>query len=138
MFKAGDRVRVLRHRNFMGYDLTSPTYGLQPGQIVMLKYQDGDLNGDGFVMFRIEDVGDGWSWLIRSDDIELVNDGPVRTVTRREIVPGVYGRVVLDGASNGTAKLTFNYKTVPPEFTAEELREAAHVLNQIAEALEDA
>lgn len=70
-------------------------------------------------------------------DGTIVNDSPVRTVTRREIVPGTYGRIVVDGASNGTVKLTFKYKTIPPEFTAEELDSAAMVFSQLAEALRD-
>lgn len=56
------------------------------------------------------------------------NEGPIRTVTRREIVPGDYGAVrVTEG----------RYIHCRSMATAEELREAAHILNQLAEVLED-
>lgn len=65
-------------------------------------------------------------------EFELISDvphSPVRTVTRKEIVPGKYGPLVVGG--NGSILL--------PQacYTPDELREAAHTLNQIAEALED-
>lgn len=54
---------------------------------------------------------------------------PIRTVTRKEIVPGVYGAVVIGE----------NKSVLVPQriYTSDKLREAAHILNQIAEALED-
>lgn len=64
------------------------------------------------------------------DEFDIVEDlSPVRTVTRKEIVPGVYGGVVIGG--NGSILLPQKV------YKAEQLREAAHILNQIAEALED-
>lgn len=100
-----------------------------------MREPDSQLNGDGFVMFSVEDVGDGYSWLIRSDDIELVNDGPVREVTRREIVPGVYGRVVVESCEDCEVAVSFTDES--RWLNADELREAAHLFNQLAEALED-
>lgn len=72
-----------------------------------------------------------------SNEEDLVSewhDGPVLTVTRREIVPGTYGCVEVDVHSFGM--------NVVADFsggkcTPEELREAARIFNQIAEALED-
>jgi len=74
---------------------------------------------------------------------EAPSPSPIRTVTSREIVPGVYGRfevtgtymknrVTLDFApsSVGTSVPIFGMNT-------EELRESAHLFNQLAEALED-
>jgi hypothetical protein len=52
---------------------------------------------------------------------------PIRTITRREIVPGQYGAVWLE--TDGRIVINGTH-------TPEELREAAHVLNQIAEYLE--
>lgn len=54
---------------------------------------------------------------------------PIRTVKRREIVAGNYGAVAI----------TKSNKVMIPAgyYTPEELREAAHILNQIAEVLED-
>jgi hypothetical protein len=56
--------------------------------------------------------------------------GPIRT--RREIVPGTYGVIRIDKGSNGP--VLDLWKANP---TAEELREAAHLFNQLAEVLED-
>lgn len=54
---------------------------------------------------------------------------PIRTVTRREIVAGNYGAVAITKSNN---------VMIPAgEYTAEELREAAHLLNQIAEILQE-
>ncbi len=53
---------------------------------------------------------------------------PIRTITRREIVPGDYGVVGVTQDCNIVI-----YKS---KYTPEELREAAHILNQIAEYLE--
>ena len=75
--------------------------------------------------------------------LELVNEGPIRTVTRREIVPGVYGRLevcvpYLDSCMSvllvdrgGNRHDQINY------LDATELREAAHLFNQLAEVLEE-
>lgn len=69
-----------------------------------------------------------------SDSFDLISEwqdepSPIRTVTRREIVAGVYGRVVI--GENGSILLPQRI------YTAEELREAAHILNQIAEVLQE-
>jgi hypothetical protein len=57
-----------------------------------------------------------------------VNSGPIHT--RREIVPGVYGIVHVTVRGNVEIEEKDGY-------TPEELREAAHILNQIAEVLEE-
>jgi len=67
---------------------------------------------------------------------------PIRTVTRREIVPGVYGRIKITGTYQGN-RVTMDWDrndiitaAVPiVGMSAEELREAAHLFNQLAEAL---
>lgn len=59
---------------------------------------------------------------------EWPSDGPVRTVTRREIVPGVYGAVRVD---------CLGYTVVMPSRSPTELRAAAATLIEIADALED-
>lgn len=56
---------------------------------------------------------------------------PIRTVTRKEIVPGVYGNISIAVTSNKYVGVHIN-----SNMDAAELREAAHTLNQIAEALE--
>lgn len=65
-------------------------------------------------------------------NVELIQPATsaIRTVTRREIVPGEYGIVTVfpDGA------VYVSGVDVP---SAAELREAAHLFNQIAEVLEE-
>jgi len=58
---------------------------------------------------------------------EYVNEGPVRTVTRKEIVPGSYGKVRV------TAGM---YVHVNSMSTATDIRAAIATLTEIAEALE--
>ena len=74
--------------------------------------------------------------------------GPVRMVTRPEIVPGVYGRLrvwepTTDGDNAPVAPITFASRVgghsmgAPPAmFTAPELRAAAETLSQLADAME--
>lgn len=75
----------------------------------------------------------------KEEDLEHV--GPIRTVTRREIIPGVYGRVHVGQTGGGKVVVSmggFGMVMQQQSFTANELREAAHILNQLAEALDDA
>ena len=63
---------------------------------------------------------------------EIAPVGPIRTVTRLEIVPGVYGAVEI---SEWTSKPRIKFDAVYP--SADDLREAAHLFNQLAEVLEE-
>lgn len=138
MYKIGQRVRVLRHRNFFGSDNDA---GIPRGTIVTLKSIDVDCSCNEFTSYVVEDIGDGWSWIIRSDDIEAIEQGPIRTVTRREIVSGVYGRISIEHTpvgSDGTKRVAMRFYAAPAPLDAEELREAAHLFTQLAEVLEDA
>lgn len=76
--------------------------------------------------------------------------GPVRTVTRREIVPGVYDRVWVGRYPDGTFKgrpvlvALIEHDEPNPDFppflaamNADELRSAAMVLSQLAKALDE-
>lgn len=127
-FKAGDQVRVLRHRNFYGEDV--PNYGIERGSVVTLCERDDSMVGGGFETFAVEDLGDGFRWLIRTDDIELANPSPVRTVSRREIVPGTYGIVRV--FEDETVHVACARKHTPAE-----LRDAARIFTEIADALEE-
>lgn len=84
-----------------------------------------------------------------SEWLEPVTEGPVRTVTRweivtrREIVPGVYGRVVVRDVIDRSRVIVQLEKDAGDDanlviMTAHELRSAAMILSQIAEALDDA
>lgn len=83
---------------------------------VRVKFDDGDLG------------------LVPETDLTLIDNkpSPIRTVTRKEIVPGVYGHISIDVTSNKYVGVHIN-----SNMDAAELREAAHILNQIAEALEN-
>lgn len=83
-----------------------------------------------------------------SDPCDIVaewHDEPTSPIrTRREIVPGTYGDVrvgstrVMPDCNDPTMKPAKHTSiTIDAMLTADELREAAHILNQIAEVLED-
>lgn len=60
---------------------------------------------------------------------------PIRTITCREIVPGVYGGVEVqrDTINGGPLPLVKFYARA----NADELREAAHLFNQLADVLQE-
>lgn len=67
------------------------------------------------------------------DEFDIVEDlSPVRTVTRKEIVAGTYGNLTVY-----FVKDDLRIEFITSKHTSAELLEAAHILNQIAEALED-
>lgn len=76
---------------------------------------------------------DGTNYSDRNDDLisewQDESPSPIRTVTRREIVPGSYG--VIQVHKDGKIGM------LPSVKSADQLREAAHILNQIAEVLEE-
>lgn len=134
MVRVGDTVRVLRHRNAFDEDVS--------------KYCNWDIAiGATFVVGEIEpqevsgypcsivfpENTDGGFW--REDDLEVVSSSsPVRTVTRKEIVPGTYGRVrVMDEGAANMVTLWFEGHC----FSSSDLRSAAATFTQLADALED-
>lgn len=72
---------------------------------------------------------------IRDSDNDIISEwqdetqSPIRTVTRREIVAGNYGLIQI--FDNGCMYIETD------TYTAEQCREAAHILNQIAEVLQE-
>lgn len=76
--------------------------------------------------------------------ISAWSEGPVRTVTRREVAPGVYGRVAVETDVSGFVSICLteprggSYKeSHARSFTASDLRSAAMIFSQIAEAMDD-
>lgn len=71
---------------------------------------------------------------LHNDNDDLISEwqdeipSPVRTVTRREIVAGCYGNIHIDKRG---------FITMLATNRAENIREAAHLLNQIAEVLQE-
>jgi len=135
-FKVGDRVRVLRHRAFKGNDV-SDSSGLV-GKIVTLGNSHYDMTTDEFTTFSTDALG----WLVRSDDIELVvapaTTTAIRTVTRREIVPGVYGTM-------GVGRTDGHYVSVGfigamddyVGLNSSDLRAAAALFTELADVLDE-
>lgn len=60
-------------------------------------------------------------------------EGPIRTVTRRIIEPGDYGIIEVMLDKHGQLEIGLNYTRVD----ANDLRSAAMILSQLAEALDD-
>lgn len=75
---------------------------------------------------------------------EPARAGPIRDVTRRELVPGTYGRIRVTGTRKSRNEVTMDWyrgdvfmEAIPiVALNAAELREAAHLFNQLAEFLE--
>lgn len=134
MVSTGDKVRVLRHRNTADNDL-NPVSGMV-GDIITLEKEFREVY-DGFKLFGVKDS----PWVIRSDDIEPVSEGPIRTVSRREIVPGVYGSIYVGGVQYKDVVALQFFERDPKApmnlLTSASLREAAHLFNQLAEVLDE-
>lgn len=121
--------------------------GSENGYVKLTRSDNGELtpplNPDSFrryyasckaaqVDVQREEYGDGTHYTA----------GPVRTVTetktRREIVPGTYGRVKVHYHGSGwTGPTELLVQLTTKRLTAEELREAAHLFNQLAEVLDE-
>lgn len=79
-----------------------------------------------------DDSGNKNGWL--TEFFIASQPSPIRTVMRRDIVAGIYGSIVVDEVFCDSIRYIIHEDA---NGTAEELREAAHILNQIAEVLED-
>lgn len=119
--KVGDRIR----RN--GSNVTSwAPLGYETVATKGLTYTDVD--GD-------EEVS------INPDDWDLISEGPVRTITRREVVEGVYGRIKVVHSYGSKLAIAITGPTLDHEVTAwsltsAELKAAAAVLLELAGALD--
>lgn len=118
-----------------------------------VKYKSGTAFSNGEFVNTVEKVSEeNKVWFMetgkwaRAQSIEHASPAtsPVRTVTRREIVPGTYGRIVVTGTYK-ESRVTLNWEGSSSIHTAveivgldaEELREAAHLFSQLAEVLEE-
>lgn len=120
-FKVGDRVRVYPGM-YIGMTAGSP-YNLPRGEGVVSRC------GDGYLVVQ---YGETVSPPVNPKCFELVTPSPIRTVTRREIAPGVYGNVEIEEV--GQRYVVIDSQSI---YYAEDLREAAHLFNQLAEVLEE-
>ena len=92
---------------------------------------------DGFTIYdtngrRVLGIGEEPTDLVA----EWQDGGPVRTVTRREIVPGVYGIMSIK-ENHPRHTNSVNVCIQPTHATADELDAAARTLQQLAEALRE-
>lgn len=102
----------------------------------------GDMWQDDGLRYYSENRGD-------DDLIAEWTDGPVREVTRKEIVPGTYGRIQVSHNYDRIGDEAFDPQAVinltardgsmmdRGNFSAAELRSAASTLTAIADALEE-
>ena len=115
-FKVGDKVK-----------LKAGVYGegqFHSGGVYIV---DDYINGR--IKVKEDDQGNRNGWY--ADKFELINQSPIRTTTRKEIVAGEYGTVLVYYV-NSDLRVELNTS----KHTPQQLREAANTLIQIAEALE--
>lgn len=121
-FKVGDRVRVVNPRHLSKDDL-GKEFTISSDE----KVWDGEQSWWGI----------GVNWRHKESALELAVDAPaspVRTVTRKEIVEGVYGRVkVNDTGKTGLIGLWFEGHYFKPA----ELRAISATALALADALDE-
>lgn len=125
-FKAGDRVRCVG-------DAYS---GMTPGSRYNLPRHTGVVAHAGYGYLIVDYDGEP-SPPVTPCCFELVEDepsnaSPVRKVTRTEIVPGTYGQVVVHNFDHCVVAVSLNRYLS----STNELRNAARIFNEIADALE--
>jgi hypothetical protein len=112
-FKVGDRVRVVDESGATAWARVGDEYDVRDirpglgGELLVV-----DIDGRGMYSHRFE----------------LATPSPVRAVTRREIVPGVYGLVTVWDSG---------YVTTDNLRQPSDLREVARIFNEIADALDE-
>ena len=121
-FKVGDRVRVLAGHGMEDFGAVDGDMGTvdENNSFCPFVKLDGDRESYRVVAFHEDYLA------------PLTTPSAIRTVTRREIVPGSYGTVSITQSSCGE----FRY-FIEPYATAEQLREAARLFNYIAEVLDE-
>lgn len=111
-FKVGDEVRRINYNHG----------SLKLGQVGRVR------NTDSTGVQIVGECDDFWH---QDENLELVSEGPVRTVTRREVFEGKYGIVRVDRHRDQIVV------TISPEDghqpTGDDLRSATMVLSQLAE-----
>ena len=122
-FKVGDRVRIVGTNSLLG-DVT----GISASDTTIYVRPLGDYMSYGYCRASLEHV-------------ELVQPAsppsPVRTKTVKEIVPGRYGRIeIADAESRVYADVPRVFVECIGWFNASELREAARIFIELADALE--
>lgn len=114
-FKVGDRVRAKGETG--------------TGVVIAVKEYEFQIRWD-----VLEDVTGWWPF----DHFDLVQSGPVRTVTRKEIVEGGYSRlgtlrIAPSGVSGNSAVVSLEARF----YTAADLREIGELIAATADALDE-
>lgn len=117
-FKVGDRVEYCGN-------LTSSLIGRR-----------GKVSSVGLHIIKVNWENHSHAGGVLDESLRLINSSPVREVTRKEIVPGVYGRVRVIEEATGRVAFSMGESGTYHVFNPTELREAATVFNQLADALE--
>lgn len=129
-FKVGDRVRLI---SYLDENVASGRYfNGEAFKIAMVNYHGGIVDPDGMTH--------GPQYLEHVAEAQAPIESPIRTVTRRELVPGVYGVILVNQAPSSTGNkvdVTFKHIDGHTWYDANELRSAAMILSQLAEALDD-
>ncbi|MCO5072060.1 MAG: hypothetical protein M9944_12720 [Rhizobiaceae bacterium] len=118
-FKAGDKVRCVDNAHCSGSLVLGRNYTVRKASETHVSLEE-DSSGRLWFSHRFELV-----------EATPSNPSPVRKVTRTEIVPGTYGAVEL--IDRGEAGFFIRYNEYA---SAPELRNAARIFNEIADALE--
>jgi hypothetical protein len=110
----------------------------------MVNYEWGDRRDD--VAF-IENYGDGRFWSTSgiyrkgtNDTCDIIaewTESPVREVTRKEIVPGVYGQIRVYDETCEPGHVCLGSKSVAYHWTVAELTAAIDTLTQIRDAMQE-
>ena len=116
-FKVGDRVRRINSDN----DLVNMTIGSE--WVVCSVRNDGWMHVENYKN------------MVLKENFELIKEqSPIRQVTRREIIPGRYGRI---SVQNHTSKTINVGTTSPVGWSVSELREVSKLLALLADVLEE-
>jgi hypothetical protein len=120
-FKAGQKVRILEVESL---GLRSAWAGRE---LTLKKHDDAGWDEPGW-----STVERDCHYRFRESEMELIQDSPVRTVTRQEIIPGTY-----DGVKVGERMPNEVWVGLSGCMNADQLERAAAVLTALAGALRD-
>lgn len=123
-FKAGQKVRILDVESLAGRSAWA-------GRELTLKRPES--GGEGWEVPTWSTVEQDCYYRFRESEMEPVAEGPVRTVTRQEIIPGTHDGVVVRVHDESSVYVEY----CGAAKTADQLERAAAVLTALAGALRD-
>jgi hypothetical protein len=127
-FKVGDRVRIVSARKAAHH-----------GREFVIDHSEGVYDGEPSWCGGQHSPSSPYRW--RESELELVTTSPVRTVTRKEIVSGQFGKVTvrsLKGVSDRHVGIGVHGNSLPnASMDSTELRAAAATFIELADALDE-